>query len=367
MKKKTWHRQSVLAAAMLTGVVLLASCGKEETLETLDTTKYVTLGEYSGMTVTVEPLQEITDEKVIDYLNSNLLYYYAESADVTDRAVINGDTVSYECVGRMDGEIFEGGSTSEGESWDTVIGSGSMIDGFEDGIIGMEIGETRDVVCTFPDPYSPNPDFSGKEAVFTITLLSITGTTYPELTTELLAEIGSSYTTPEEAKAAIRTLLEDNAQSVYDENVREALLSAMLNNCEFHGDPPQFLVKENETAFKESILSFASWYGYTDITTFVQDAYGMTEDQFNEQVALIATTAAQETVAMEALADAVGISEISQEELDAEAEAYIAESGGYYATIDELYEDVGRATFRSYVISIRVGDWLAENNTIVSN
>ncbi|MCM1537094.1 MAG: FKBP-type peptidyl-prolyl cis-trans isomerase [bacterium] len=367
MKKKKWHRQSALAAAMLTGIVLLASCGKEETLETLDTSKYVTLGEYSGMTINVEPLQEITDEKVINYLNSNLLYSYAESTDITDRAVINGDTVSYECVGRMDGEIFEGGSTPEGGSWDTVIGSGSMIDGFEDGIIGMEIGETRDVVCTFPDPYSPNPDLSGKEAVFTITLLSITGTTYPELTTELLTEIGSAYATPEEAKAAIRTLLENNAQSVYDDNVRNAVLSAMLNNCEFKGDPPQFLVKENEDAFKDNILSIASMYGYTDMTTFVQDAYGMTETQFNEQVKQIATTAAQETVAMEALADAVGISGISQQELDAEAEAYIAESNGYYETIDALYEDVGRDTFRSYVISIRVGEWLTENNTIVSN
>ncbi|MCM1102948.1 MAG: trigger factor [Clostridium sp.] len=367
MKKKKWHRQSALAAAMLTGIVLLASCGKEETLEKLDTSKYVTLGEYSGMTVSVDPIKVVTDEDVNNYLNTRLLSSHMTETAVTDRAVINGDTVSYECIGRMNGEIFEGGSTPDGESWSTVIGSGNMIPGFEDGIIGMEIGETRDVVCTFPDPYSPNPDLSGKEAVFTITLLSITERVYPELTTELLEEIGSSYATPEEALSAIRTLLENEAQSNYNNNVRNAVLSAMLNNCEFKGDPPQFLVKENEDAFKDNILSIASMYGYTDMTTFVQDAYGMTETQFNEQVKQIATTAAQETVAMEALADAVGISGISQQELDAEAEAYIAESNGYYETINALYEDVGRDTFRSYVISIRVGEWLAENNTIVSN
>lgn len=351
---------------MLAGISMLASCGKkDETVESLDTSKYVTLGEYSGMTINVDAPAEVTDEAVTNYLNTRLLASRMVKTDVTDRAVKSGDTVSYECVGRMDGEIFAGGSTPEGESWDTVIGSHSMIDGFEDGIIGMEIGEVRDVVCTFPDPYTPNPDLSGKEAVFTITLLSISEKTYPELTAELLEEIGSSYATPEEARAAVRTLLENSAQADYDDAVRNALLSAMLSNCEFSADPPEFLVKQNEQAFKDSILSKATMYGYTDISAFVQAAYGMTEAQFNEQAAMIAKMAAQETIAMEALADAVGIGEISQQDLDAEAESYIAESNGYYATIDALYEDVGRDTFRSYIVSVRVGEWLAENNTIV--
>ena len=352
---------------MLAGISLLAACGEEESIEKLDTSKYVTLGEYSGMTVNVDALQEVTDEMVENYLNTRLLSSHMVQTDVTDRPVQSGDTVIYDCVGRMDGEIFEGGSSQEGEPWSTVIGSGGMIPGFEDGIIGMEIGEERDVVCTFPDPYQNNPDFSGKEAVFTITLHSIREQTYPELTTELLEEIGSSYATPEEARAAIRTLLENNAQAAYDDGVRNALLSAMLGNCEFKADPPKFLVKQNEQAFKDSILSLATMYGYTDIMAFVQAAYGMTEDQFNEQSKQIAIAAAQETLAMEALADAVGISEISEEDLDAEAENYIAESNGYYETIDALYEDVGRDTFRSYIISIRVGEWLAENNTIATN
>lgn len=353
---------------MLTGALMLAACGgKEKTVADLDTSKYVTLGEYSGMTVTVDALQEITDEQVDNYLNTRLLYSRMETAEITDRAVMTGDTVYYECVGRMDGEIFAGGSTAEGELWDTVIGSGGMIPGFEDGIIGMQVGEVRDVVCTFPDPYPNNLDFSGKDAVFTITLHSITANVYPELTAELLEEIGSSYTTPEEARAAVRALLEDDAQAVYDDNVRNALLSAALSNCEFTADPPAFLVKQNEQAFKDNLLYYASMYGYTDITAFVQDVYGMTEDEFNEQAKMIAKTAAQETIALEAIADAAGISDISDEDLDAEAESYIADSYGYYETIDALYEDVGRDTFRDYVVSVRVGEWLAQNNTIETN
>ncbi len=368
METKKRAKKTGVAAAMLVCISLLAACGKKnETIESLDTSKYVTLGEYSGMTVNVDAMQTVTDEMVENYLNTRLLASHMVTTDVTDRPVQNGDTVYYECVGRVDGEIFAGGSTPEGEQWNTVIGAGGMIPGFEDGIIGMEIGEVRDVPCTFPDPYENNPDLSGKEAVFTITLRSIQEKTYPELTAELLAEINSSYATPEEARAAIRTLLENDAQAAYDDNVRSALLSAFLSKCEFTADPPSFLVKQNEEAFKDSILSLASMYGYTDITAFVQAAYGMTEEQFNEQVKQIASTAAQETLAIEALARAAGISEISQEDLDAEAENYIADSNGYYETIDALYEDVGRDTFRSYVISVRVGEWLAENNTVEIN
>lgn len=353
---------------MLMGISILASCGKkEESVENIDTSKYVALGEYSGITVHVTALQEVTDEMVDNYLNTRLLSSRMEEREVTDRAVKSGDTVSYECVGRMDGEIFYGGSTPEGGEWTTTIGSGGMIPGFEDGIIGMKIGEVRDVTCTFPDPYTNNPDMSGKEAVFTITLHSITEQVYPELTAELLTEIGSSYSTPEEARSAIRKLLEDDAQATYDDNVTNAVLSAVLSNCEFLADPPEFLVKQNEDAFKDSILSLASMYGYTDISSFVQLAYGMTEAQFNEQAKLIAQSAAQETLAMEALADELGISNISNKELDAEAESFIADTNGYYETIDALYEEVGRDAFRSYIISMRVQEWLIENNTITSN
>ncbi|MDE6421740.1 MAG: trigger factor [Lachnospiraceae bacterium] len=367
MKKKKWHKKIGIAAAMLASFSMLVSCGKkEETVESLDTSKYVTLGEYSGMTIHVDAPQEITDEMVLNRLNTRLLSSYMEEVDVTDRAVISGDTVSYECVGRMDGEIFEGGSTPEGGTWSTTIGSGGMIPGFEDGIIGMEIGEVRDVVCTFPDPYLNNPDMSGKEAVFTITLRSITTYIYPELTAALLEEIGSSYATPEEAKADIRATLESAAQAAYEENIPTAIWSAVIANCEFPADPPEFLVKQYEDSLVNEYSYYASMYGYTDFAAFVQDFLGITEAQFNEQVTQISKTAAQETLIAEALADAVGIGNISDQELDAEAETFIATNAGF-ESIDELYEANSRDAFRSYVINARVMEWLTENNTITSN
>lgn len=90
--------------------------------------------------------------------------------DMTDgRVVEDGDIVNIDYVGKVDGVAFEGGDT-KGRGADLWIGSNEYIDGFEEAIIGHAVGETFDLVVTFPDPYKNNPDLAGKEAVFTTTI-----------------------------------------------------------------------------------------------------------------------------------------------------------------------------------------------------
>ena len=361
MKKKL---AVLLAAVMALGVI--GGCGKKEEAKDvpvadLDTSKYVTLGAYSGLEVTVAPVSEITDENVQTYINTAMLTSYVENVEVTDRTVQTGDTVTYSCVGTMDGEVFEGGSSAEGADWETVIGSGTMIDGFEDGFIGMSLGETKDIVCTFPTPYNSKPEYSGKEAVFTVTVNLITEEVYPELTEDILAEIESEYTTPDEAYAGVRNMLEEAAVEEYNNSIEDAILTQVLNNCEFK-EPPQNLVDINVAAFRENMEGYASVYGM-DFATFLSMLYGISEAEFDTYANQIGVKAAQQTIALEAIADAEGLSDISEEELSAEAEAYIA-GNNRYATVDEMYGDVGKDSFRDYIISQRVLAWLAENNSV---
>lgn len=361
MKNKQ-RKTAILAAAM--AVVMLTGCGKGPSqVRDLDTSKYVTLGQYSGLVVEVNPLVEVTEQMVTDYINSSILASRGEVVDITDRAVQDNDTVSYTCVGTVDGEVFEGGSTAEGSEWETLIGSGTMIDGFEDGFIGMEIGETKDIVCTFPDPYNPNPDLSGREAVFTVTVSSIKTTIYPELTDEILTELGSSYATTAEARQGSREYLEAQAQTAYEDNIENEIISAVLVNCEFNADPPKFLLDRNIEAFRANFEMYASMYGM-DLNTFLIQLVGITEEQFNEEAQTIAIAACQETLAFEAIADAEGLSDISEEELMQEAEDYVANSG-YYTSTDDLFTDVDKDSFRDYLVSQRVIAWLLENNTTV--
>lgn len=94
---------------------------------------------------------------------------YLTDASLT---VEDGDTVNIDYVGSVDGVEFEGGST-QGQGTDLVIGSGSYIDDFEEQLIGAHPGDEVDVYATFPDPYNNNPDLSGKEALFEVTINGI--------------------------------------------------------------------------------------------------------------------------------------------------------------------------------------------------
>lgn len=334
---------------------------EEVKLSELDTSQYVTLGAYTGLEVTVDPVSEVTDEHVENYIKTTMLENYKEEVEVTDRAVETGDKVYYSCVGKMDGEVFEGGSSAEGEDWNTVIGSGTMIDGFEDGMIGMNIGETRDIECTFPDPYASKPEYAGKDAVFTITLHSITIDQYPELTEELLTDMESEYTTPEEARAGVRAMLEEAAKQEYQDNVENAILSQILNECEFQ-DPPQSLIDQKAAAFRENMEGYASAYGM-DFSSYLSLAFGITEEEFDSYAQQIGTAGAKQSIAIEAIADAEGLSDVSEDELQTEAENYIAQSSRY-DTVEDLYAAAGKDQFRDYVVTDRVLKWLTENNTV---
>lgn len=87
----------------------------------------------------------------------------------TDTVAENGDKVNIDYTGYMDGEKFEGGST-DGQGTDLVLGSGSYIDGFEDGVVGHKVGETFDLNLKFPDDYKVNTELAGKDVTFEVTL-----------------------------------------------------------------------------------------------------------------------------------------------------------------------------------------------------
>ncbi|HJD29881.1 MAG TPA: FKBP-type peptidyl-prolyl cis-trans isomerase, partial [Candidatus Blautia avicola] len=131
---------------------------------------YVTLGQYQNLTVEEEPKEEVTQEDVDDYVERQLIYNYAPVEVTQDRAVQENDTVNIDFTGYMDGETFNGGSAQD---QDLIIGSGSFIDGFEDGLIGHKKGETVTLDLSFPENYRNNPDLSGKPVTFEVTINSI--------------------------------------------------------------------------------------------------------------------------------------------------------------------------------------------------
>ena len=128
----------------------------------------VVLPDYKAYTMP-EDLTVATEAEIKAKIEEIKSTFATSEKDVdTERAVVNGDYINIDYVGKIDGVEFEGGST-QGAGSDVTIGSKTFIDGFEDQIIGHKAGETFDITVTFPEDYG-NADLAGKEAVFTITV-----------------------------------------------------------------------------------------------------------------------------------------------------------------------------------------------------
>ena len=309
-----------------------------------DPSEYVTLGDYKDLTVEVAPV-EVTDEQVMDKIASET------KQTLTEGTVEAGDTVNIDYVGKMDGEEFDGGSA---EGYDLEIGSCTFIDGFEDGIIGMQVGETKDLELKFPDNYH-STDLAGKDVVFTVTVNSITRV--PELTDEVADEVVEGMTA-EAYQESVRQDLEEQAKESQKTEAEQKLLQAAYDNATINGYPEenlQYTIKR-ATDYYEWL---ASMYGMS-LEDYLTN-YGMTQDEFQEQIQPVAEEALGEEMTLLAIAKEENI-EISDEEYEAGLAKY-AEAQGMDDP-SKLEEAYGENYIKNSLLQEKVLNFLYENATI---
>ena len=165
----------------------------------------VTIGKYTG--IKIEKFEYTVTDADVDKEIDSTRERFSESVDVTDRAAQNGDTVNIDFEGKMDGVAFDGGSA---QGYDLTLGAGQFIAGFEEQVVGMNVGETKDVNVTFPEDYQAE-NLKGKPAVFTVTVHKITGKVLPELNEEFAKKVGSD--SVDAYRAKVRERLEKAAAS----------------------------------------------------------------------------------------------------------------------------------------------------------
>ena len=168
-----------------------------------------------------------------------LLNQYATTQNITDRAAQSGDTVNIDYSGAVDGVAFTGGTAT---GYDLTLGSHSFIDGFEDQIIGHNIGDTFDVTVTFPEGYGDSTDaegntitLSGKEAVFSVTLNAITQSVVPTLTDEWV-ETNFAASDDLHTADALRQYFDS---ALYANNLDNAAMDYLLTNSTLKEVPTQ--------------------------------------------------------------------------------------------------------------------------------
>lgn len=316
---------------------------------------YVTLGQYKGVEVEIEA-PEVTEESVDEYLEY-VLSTHAESVPVTDRSAQRGDIVNIDFEGKLDGVAFEGGSA---QGFDLTIGAGGFIDGFEDGIIGMEVGETRDVDMKFPDPYTNNPDLAGKDVIFTFTLNSISEQIIPELTDEFVKSLGmEGCTTAEDYRKFIHDGLAEQAQDAFEEEKTSAVIAVVEENTTF-GTVPEGMTRRMNETLKNSASSYAQMYGMST-GEYVAAVYGGTADTYEDVLLEAAEMMASRYLMIGAIAEAEGIT-VTDEELEQILTDEAVQYG--YEDVEEYKEEMDVEAYREYLLVQKVVEFLAENAVV---
>ena len=274
----------------------------------------VKLGKYKGVKVEKADT-EVTDEEVDKEIDKER-ESNARNIDVTDRAVKDGDIVTLDFEGFVDGTAFEGG---KGENYPLTIGSGTFIPGFEEQLVGAEIGKETEVNVTFPEDYQAE-DLKGKAAVFKCTVKEIKEKELPTLDDEFASEV-SEFETLAEYKADIRGRLEERKAKAAREAKKAAVIEEIIKDSDM--EIPEAMI---ETQQRQMIDEFAQRIQMQGLTLEQYFQFtGASYDQMIEQVKPQAEKRIQSRLVLEAVAAAEKIEateEDYEEELKSMAEAY---------------------------------------------
>ena len=262
-----------------------------------------------------------------------LLNQYATTQNITDRAAQSGDTVNIDYSGAVDGVAFTGGTAT---GYDLTLGSHSFIDGFEDQIIGHNIGDTFDVTVTFPEGYGDSTDaegntitLSGKEAVFSVTLNAITQSVVPTLTDKWV-ETNFAASDDLHTADALRQYLDS---ALYANNLDTAVMDYLLTNSTFKEVPTQitsyyirmFLNYHSQLAAKYGMEldAYAQAKGYADADAFLADS-----DAYFEHLA-------KQDLVFQAIAEQLDITP-TQEQIDSANSSYADTYGAQRSMLNAL-------------------------------
>ncbi len=309
------------ALAAITVTAALCGCsGKTDAYYNYDLDEYNSV---SSMELKID--RATLDKKMLSSYQSaaanaaTTTIYGGSSADAKPAEGIkveNGDTANIDYVGKLNGVAFAGG-TAKGS--DLVIGSGSFIDGFESGLIGATVGETRDLNLTFPEAYH-SADLAGKSVIFTVTVNYIKRPVYPEYNEENVKKY-TGYTIAELEKDLIGNIIFDNI-----------FASATVKKY------PEKELSNIIAKYVEAYTQQAQQYGMT-LEAYVSAAYQMSLTQFNTQIESMAQQYVKRDLLTYYILEQIPELKISDSEYETEAKALYDEmkaSGEYTGTFEDF-------------------------------
>ena len=314
-----------------------------------DISSYMILAPYNGVEIE-NVIPDVTDEDVQAVVDQALANY---PTVLSTGAVENGDTAVIDFVGKKDGEAFDGGSATD---YFLAIGSGTFIPGFEEGVIGMEVGETKDIPLTFPENYS-SAELAGQDVIFTVTVNSIRR---PAELTNSWVMTNTTFGSVEEYLEAIRA----NMIAYYD-MYREQMKMELGFQQVYENTVILEYPEEDIAAASEEYMDVYREYaaqGDMELSEFLE-SQGATMEDFTEYARQYAESKVKQDLIVQAILGAEGLStddEVSRRILSELIAAYD------YTTVAELEENYGADNVYESVCLLRVEQFIADNCVLLN-
>lgn len=347
-KKDNLKRKAGIFALMCltaAGMLGLAGCG-DNPYGNLDWSEYLEVGDYKGVEAEAVSV-EVEKADIADEINA-ALEAATENVELKKGDTIKEkDTVTIDYTGKVNGKTFDGGSA---EDYQLKIGSGTFIDGFEEGLVGREVGEKGiKLDLAFPPDYS-NESLQGKDVEFTVKIKSATRPEQPEFNDEF-AQSQGDYKTTEEYEKAVEKNVYNEKKKEADSSQQTEIWSQVLEDTKVK-KYPQDMVDHYVECFDEQIDYYAEQYG-TDRDTIISQYYGVSsEKELKKQLKDYAKVLVKQEMLIEYIAEKENISYTKEEaeslQSNIEAQGYDEESVeretgrnmDEYVHIELLYEKV---------------------------
>lgn len=336
--------KKVLSFILVLGMVLsLTACGnkKDRILYNVNLEKYIEVGEYKGIKVDTDStdFKEVYQQIIDSDIQNNGLYVKKTTGKVKE-----GDTANIDYVGKKDGVAFEGGTA---EGYDLSIGSGSFIEGFEEGLIDAKIGSTVNLNLTFPVDYG-NEDLAGEDVVFTVKINYVT-TDEKRKPEDFYKEL--DFKSVDEYYAKVEEV-----------SIKQYLISKVFESSEVKRYPKEDAEFMLQAMYNSNDVYYQNNYGVT-IKEYLESS-GQTEEEYKETLnEQQVKPMMEQQMALYFILDNENL-EVTKDEVEANIKEAVANVNNSQVDAEYLKEYFGEYYFENTIVSEKVMDYLYKNAKI---
>jgi len=291
--KKRLLKSTCVAMAIISSIAIVTGCNKKLDVKfDCKASDYVTLGEYKGITVSVDQdaiIKNYVDTKVQSDLDTVTTYSAVNRVSQVD------DQMTLSFTGTIAGETIDGFSS---DSYSLILGKDTFkVPGFVDAVYGLKAGDTKVVVLTVPDPFTDEPTYAGKRIVYNITALKVEGPIVPQIT-DAYAKKNFNYNTVAEYRTALQASMQGEIDKEVLSKKKEAALIAIQNNAKIIGYPED-LLKTKIDELNKSISFYSTMYKMT-VEEYCQSRYQVSLEDYAKR-SLVQSLVLQEIIEKENL------------------------------------------------------------------